>query len=360
MTQQSRQILRTCHRDHACLVCSIAILAQVRHKSLRSLVPVRKEAAMVRLILCPKFEQQMCRRIAHDDVCNAILPKSTTVKIAVCQDGRGNMKSPNIAQETEYWTTLFKEWKYLNRPDTIVECYEFSFLATNQASVDRYSTLLDSTDIFQMTGFKPGVTGMVDELVNVFRVFTQHTKDERSCQSYSLQLVRKLRDRVLYNQMLYVGICGGALSSGLQYWSPLRNATRDQLTCNGGDYSLFDFCCGTSLLYNCGTPPAACDVELIDGRHFQITSGAALAVHLAPGICFASSFPSGKNNIWWEWCQAATMKHQQALLAVRARSDGPWWHPSLGIWYMLADGSGARQPGAPLCLPPGIQEIVDV
>ena len=292
---------------------------------------------MVKAILVPKFEDQTVRRISYDTVCTSMLPQNKDIVcIAICQDGRPSGES--IEWDVFYWQKLYTSYKCLNQPGVTVRCSEFSFFVRGEQEFADMVKLLDGADIFYMTGFGIGYS-MSPKLVDVFRESHLQSKDECHCSSWSLYLFRKLRAMVLYNQIVYTGTCGGALCAGLRYRSVLNSSTP---TGPRHEYDLFNFFCGVSVLYNAGKVVEDCKIELIDVDTFQITGGAALAIHLTSDVVLASSFQSGKNNKWWQWCQAATIKHQEAVLAIRNRRSGPWYYPSIGVWVLCADGSVIR------------------
>ena len=127
-----------------------------------------------------------------------------------------------------------------------------------------------------------------------------------------------------------MGVCGGAMCAG-KYWKHLR--TNEDL-----NVELFDFLIGVSLHYEANEPASECAI-IVDRTSFQITGGAALAVHIEEDIASASSFPCGKNNTWYPWCAQATVAHQSVVnWLAKQRVSGPWWHHDVGTWYFSIRG----------------------
>ena len=89
-------------------------------------------------------------------------------------------------------------------------------------------------------------------------VYTPAIVDVFSSPTDSLvgQLLRSIKTRVQYNDMVYMGTCGGAASVGKHYWS-------------GPPLKLFDIFEGVSLQYDANMPPAACTLR-IDARTFKL------------------------------------------------------------------------------------------
>ena len=137
--------------------------------------------------------------------------------------------------------------------------------------------------------------------------------------------------------MVYMGTCGGACCAGRWLWSRLNSGA---LGLTLREFELFDFCMGVSLQYNACMPPASSDTRVIDCSIFQITGGAALALHIENEIALASSFPCTKNNLWNSWCVEASASHQRVVQEIaKQHVSGPWYHPSVGIWHLAVNGT---------------------
>ena len=194
---------------------------------------------MVKLLFLPKFDQQCARRIAHDSVAKGLLPMQKKVRIAICQDGRLPGFKTALQCEAEYFQTMYQKWNYLDRPDITVECYAFSF-SDPPATLQQHLTDLVTTDIFFMTGFTPGQY-ISDNLKDVFK---NHGKDERDRSCMVHKLIWAIQGRVQYNEMVYMGTCGGACCAGRRYWSRVHSGA---LGPTSREFELFDFCMGVSL-----------------------------------------------------------------------------------------------------------------
>ena len=137
---------------------------------------------------------------------------------------------------------------------------------------------------------------------------------------------------------VYMGVCGGAGCAG-KYWQRLRIGTTDK------DLELFDFLLGVSLHYDANAPAYDCVID-IDRTTFQMTCGAALAVHIENDIATASSFPCSESIAWERWCAEATPFHSRTVYEHAQYGNlseggvsGPWWHPSVGTWYFSIRGT---------------------
>ena len=297
---------------------------------------------MPKLLFLPKWEQQCAKRIARDSVATSLLPMKPIVRIAICQDGRTPAGKSKLQFEAAYFEVLYNH--YLYRPDITVQCYAFSF-EDPPATLEQHLRELETIDIFFMTGFSPG-RFMSESLMQVFKQHAVVGNDERDlpglCELISSDqlvvenLFRSIKARVQYNQMMYVGVCGGACCGGRLLWSRLVSGA---LGPTPREFELFDFCMGVSLHYDCGMPPADCNTNVITRSTFQITGGAGLAVHIENDIALSSSFPCIKNNSWNLWCARATDAHQRVVEQIAEQNvSGPWFHPSVGIWHLAVNG----------------------
>ena len=245
---------------------------------------------MVKLILMPKFEHQMARRIAHSEVCKSIIPRKALVRVAICQDGREPITQSDLTAEISYFKMLY--YRYLYWQDVQLEFYSFSFLESSAELLQQ----LRITDIFFMTGFTPG-TSISSSLTHVFQNHHRCGVDESLPSNGMEDLFRCIKSRVQYNDMLYMGTCGGACCAGNSLWSRSQSGSLAPPTAPSR-MELFDFCMGVSLEYSANTSPTESDMSVINSSTFMITSGAALAVHIEKEILRVESFPAGKNNTW--------------------------------------------------------------
>ena len=199
---------------------------------------------MPRVILLPKFDQQCAKRIAGDAVCNQLLsvhkvPPGGVVRIAICQDGR-TLREMDDLHEVSYLEQLFGY--YLRRTDIDVQCYTFSFEGT-LAQLRQRLTELSRTDIFFMTGFSVG-TSMSRPLRALFARHAELGYDERNQANDGENLLRMFVNRVQYNQMVYMGVCGGACCAGKYYWCQSISGSGGYVP--GTQLELFNFLRGVS------------------------------------------------------------------------------------------------------------------
>jgi hypothetical protein len=144
------------------------------------------------------------------------------------------------------------------------------------------------TDIFFMTGFSPGSFGIPPQLRLVFSNHARMGEGQGDMSSMMENLYRSIVARVQYNQMVYMGTCGGAMVADIWFWN-IRNQQFDD------HMKLFDFCMGVSLRYDPCMSCYRCDASKVIGHNtFYITSGAAVAVHIENDVAAASLFPCGK------------------------------------------------------------------
>ena len=283
-------------------------------------------------MLLPKFEQQCARRMAQDLVARGLLPMNPTVRIVLCQDGRQPATRTPLTHEASYFRELYSY--YLRRPDITVEIYSLSF-GDPPETMQQNLRLIATTDIFYMTGFSRGQK-MSQMLLEVFQNHARIGSCERDESNAVENLVRAIVARVQYNEMLFIGTCGGASCGGEFYWDRLPTGQLGQAS---RDLRLFDLCMGVSLHYDSGSPPSQCDTSVINYRTVQITSGAALALHIEGDIVLASSFPCGSKTHWVDWCAKASVLHQRVVEQIaRDHFSGPWYHPCVGTWYLALNG----------------------
>jgi hypothetical protein len=294
--------------------------------------PLIREFIMPKLLLLPKFEQQCARRVAHDSVAKGLLPMKPIVRIAICQDGRAPADKSKLQFEATYFEALYSH--YLYRPDITVQCYALSF-GDPPATLEQHLREIGTTDIFFMTGFSRGRV-MSEMLLQAFKQHAVLGEDERDQSCVVENLFRAIKARVQYNQMVYMGTCGGACCAGSMLWTRYDSGA---LGPTSREFELFNFSMGVSLHYDCGMTPAACDTGVIDCSTFQITGGAGLAVHIEDDIALASSFPCTKMNSWKLWCVGASASHQTVVQEIAEQNvSGPWYHPSVGIWHLAVNG----------------------
>ena len=97
---------------------------------------------------------------------------------------------------------------------------------------------------------------MADTLKNVFQNHARLGYDESNQSSDVENVFRAIVNRVQYNEMLYMGACGGAMCAGKSLLSWEQDPSEDE-------FDLFDFCMGASLRYDAGMHPDLCSTQVI-------------------------------------------------------------------------------------------------
>ena len=126
---------------------------------------------------------------------------------------------------------------------------------------------------------------MPHKLKAVFENHERRGPDERD-QSCDLEnLFRAIVAWVQNNQMVYMGVCGGAMCAGRSLLHPSAHVL-----------GLFDFCMGVSIKYDSDTDPVKFNTDVIDRSTFLITRGAGLAVHIEDDIALLRAFQLAKTT----------------------------------------------------------------
>ena len=280
---------------------------------------------MVRLILVPKLDVPCLKRIAADEVCRNLLPEQPVVTVFICQDGLQQNDRTTFQNEAALFEMLYQDFNKLNRRQTLLRLRGFSFDQSLNTLQEHWRYLWEC-DIFYMTGFSVG-RSMSENLWKVFQNHAHLGHDERNQSSAVENIFRAIVSRVQYNQMLYMGACGGAMCAG-----------KSLLHHSAPECDLFDFCMGVSIQYDAGMKPDSCDTQRINHNTFVITGGAGLAVHIENNIVDASSFQACLGTKWMKWCQQASAAHKRAVHEISHRCTGPWYHRSVGIWWLKLNG----------------------
>ena len=135
-------------------------------------------------------------------------------------------------------------WKraYGLRSTILVEWATFSFFDNTLPDLSAYN-------IFFMTGFRlnrGGQGAMPDRLVQLFnhaRMWASANAETAPTAPEDVKKLWQLRRRVCYNQMMYIGVCGGAVCAGHRYGM-----------CGEPPYGppLFNFFHGAQVVYYAG------------------------------------------------------------------------------------------------------------
>ncbi len=182
----------------------------------------------MRILLLPRgIEDQCAKALSKDTVAAEALPQSgrgcSAVRIAICQDGRGPyarmVEDASCLPEAGYFRKLYATYLLFQ------EFQEFSF---HSMDTESQRAMLENTNLFYFCGFGGSIE---DELVALF--------DVRDGGAGRIQTIDLIRAMVRSDQMLYVGICGGAKIFGRRYDWGIPDRVR-----------FFDFLGGVSLCYD--------------------------------------------------------------------------------------------------------------
>ena len=128
------------------------------------------------------------------------------------------------------------------------------------------------------------------------------------------------KNRVQYDEILYMGSCMGAMMAGTKFCQGSSGF--------GMDIKLFDFMEGTSLEYESGTKAAACTTNTISAQTIKITSGSGVAVHVWADKRTVQNFRISKNdNGWVDWSGMVSGIYEAEEVAqkIARRRCGPYW-----------------------------------
>ena len=294
---------------------------------------------MPNVLLCSKFDEQLIEKLASDPrvqqwfagVIGLGGAETPVVRLAICQDGRDAPKFPTEGPLFERMIEKLEEkrWKkaYSLRSTIRVEWSTFSFFDNTLPDLSAYN-------IFFMTGFRVRHRGMaampdrLDNLFNIARNWASANSETAPGAPADVKMFWQVRRRVCYNQMMYIGVCGGAVCAGHRYAMSGEPPYGPPL---------FDFFHGAQVVYYALMAPNLCHIE--DRRTLYITSGSALMLHITPTTTLAASIRVTKNNKGWdEWSAEATLHHQREATDIAKCIEGPFWHPECGLWYFRVDG----------------------
>ena len=165
----------------------------------------------MRLLLLPKWDQPCAKRISWQS--QHVLPtEKKQIKIAVCYDckhDRQRRECPSIV--AGYFEDLFN--RYLER-NTEVICLQVTLLSEDSG---RSLRIIETADIFYMGGGDPGQR-MPRDLQEVLKAWhTVRDQDSLASSQDSVQKLNMLYNRVLQDELLYMGICMGAMMAGETY-----------------------------------------------------------------------------------------------------------------------------------------------
>ena len=147
-------------------------------------------AITMKIIMMPwGVNEENGNAISKDSCAVATLPKSDSIRIAICQDGRMSKGIANDLSEAIGFRNLFSH--YLERSGVELQFKDFSFISDDR---DMQRTVIAEADILYVCGF--GGT-MPPQFKNTL---THPTP-------YLLELRESIRARVQYNQMECMRVC---------------------------------------------------------------------------------------------------------------------------------------------------------
>jgi len=135
----------------------------------------------------------------------------------------------------------------------------------------------------------------------------------------ALSLVQEIQRRVQYNEMAFMGVCGGALMSGSQPFYGLAP---------------LDLLQGAAVMYdiNCSNAPVRTTPNVV-----QITTGCAVAIYIWRDRREAISFPVVKNSSKW-YCFAADSTRALQYFVVQKCNSPEAFHSAEGVWFCSLAG----------------------
>ena len=233
----------------------------------------------MRLILLPNaIEDQCAKNLAWDQVATDSLPLGCSpVRVAICQDGRGHFRRDCCASdlpEAGYFEKLYTRCQ--SAVDLQFESFSFFDDFTKQ------HTVISNSDILYFCGF--GGT-MPECLQSVFR------NDNHK------EVINLIRWKVRCDDLLYIGVCGGAMIAGCKYGC----------SCSVEYFNFLEGSPSISEVYDSCVSPEAVSFKT-SNEIVQMTSGCGLALSTKHGLLKASSFPVIKNKAqWWLFAKENTL-----------------------------------------------------
>ena len=277
----------------------------------------------MRLLLLPKWDQQCAMRVAKSETCADMLPPTTNImRVAICEDCRHRRVGRSLSEEL-YFSVLCR---YLSR-STVVVAQRVSLFQPIEDSLE----FLKTCDVFYMCGGDPGF-GMPSDFWSALSQWHAFCRGGRDCprpgSSEFIDRMNLLNERVMYNQILFMGSCMGAMTAGETFcrgsWGFARGI------------KLFDFMQGTSL-----------DTDIISAQTIKITSGSGVAVHVWQERRIVMQFRTTRlDKGWWHWSDRVSniYRIQQVAENIARRRDGPFHCEEHGIWYFRLWGAIEFEP----------------
>ena len=208
-----------------------------------------------------------------------------------------------------------------------------------------------AADIFYFAGFSPSQPHILEPLRQLFIECDRRRCDQDgSTGTNPVRIAEELSRRVMQNELLYIGTCGGAKIVG-QYDAEKSLYMKSDTSAHSKVCFNFFGEPGCSVSYIAGYSPKQCTImreKAIREFCFTITSGAGLAFHVAvshiPGgadIVCARSFQCSKSKrkLWAKWCTDANDIHQAIAVQIATTfASGPFFSLKCGTWWMETTG----------------------
>ena len=287
----------------------------------------------MRLLLLPKWDQPCALKVSQWPTLVEMLPATSDfMRVAICEDCRRHRGRP--LSEANGFSSLCK---YLSRSTRVI-VQRVSLFLPSADSLD----ILEQCDVFYMCGGDPGF-GMPSDFWSALSQWHAFCRGGRDCprpgSSEFIDRMNLLNERVMYNQILFMGSCMGAMTAGETFcrgsWGFARGI------------KLFDFMQGTSLEYEAGTAAEACDTDIISAQTIKITSGSGVAVHVWQERRIVMQFRTTRlDKGWWHWSDRVSniYRIQQVAENIARRRDGPYHCEEHGIWYFRLWGAIEFEP----------------
>lgn len=248
---------------------------------------------VMRIILTPRgMNDPLVRALTNDKVASNLLPERKESKVVICQDGV-ERKEIKVVICQDGWTpslrvdvSKLQETTYLQK--LFDNCFDGVRLRFENISFDDgdFVANLSDADIFYFKGFGGG-------MAQVREIFSNpHYQDS----------IREVARKVMYNQMVYFGVCGGAIVAG-----------RDWIGPDFGTVTFLDCLGGLSVRYTPSVPASSVQIIEWDDRLVEVTDGCGVAMHVEEGFARASCFIAVKKrkSTWWSYQEANTRKVQR-------------------------------------------------
>ena len=222
----------------------------------------------MKMMLLPKFDDQTIKSLMSDVVCIRMLRDVSAraeaddriLKVLICQDGR------RVACSAQHTTEATLLTKLLGR-QVAVHFKDFSFKGESTMSDEIFC----QAHVMFFCGFGRGRDAERVELLKAMQ--------------RSREVSARLQDRVLKGQLLYIGVCGGAMAAGAGY-----GEHPEQLPPG------MDILRGPTVLYHFGKNPVEVGMPRTSPQVFHITSWSGLAMWFDNMELMASSFVTSKNG----------------------------------------------------------------